>query len=344
MNIACPLGGHTEFEEYWNYEWMAWWAPALHILIYVLGCQEPIAALTRRLDGDREDDHKAWALLEAWWGADLRGFAAWGLRNGLDGAVAEALYPAPVARVARYGSLADSPREWTQLAIEAGVVLGRDGDSFHLSYHFSSPLDDSDDVDVLFRDDGPLVLTVPTYRGWYRALLGLEEAADRPAEDLDELRRRRHRARIADTVVLELSVLVCLARVGPVTAGVWGRAKEVQLTPAELGKHAVLEAKMPRLGGTQGGVVQTREVGLKGWVVAPHCGQQTPGLGVVDDDPAVDRLRDDRAANLQLLERIVRQELQLHGVLEGTEQRRALVPLLPPDRADDGPAERSEVC
>lgn len=181
------LGGHsTELERHSNEEWMAWWAPALHLMVYVLGCQEPFAALTRRLDGDKEDNHEAWALLESWWGADLRGFAAWGLREGLDSHIAQQLraiaHELRVAPVARSGSLADSTEAWTRLAVEAGVVLGRDGDSFHLRYHFLSPLVDTDDVDFLIPDDGPLVLNVPNYRGWYRALLEFEEAAERPVE------------------------------------------------------------------------------------------------------------------------------------------------------------------
>jgi len=90
-----------------------------------------------------------------------------------------------------------------------------------------------------------------------RAAVGARrEGRDVSVEDLIELRGSRHRARVADAMVLQLSVLVWLARVGPVTAGVWGRAKVDQLTQAGLSKRTVLDAKTPRLGGTEGGVVR----------------------------------------------------------------------------------------
>lgn len=146
---------------------------------------------------------------------------------------------------------------------------------------------------------------------------------DVTAEDLDELRRRWHRARIADTAVLQLTVLVCLARVGPGAAGVWGRPQQDQLTPAGLRESTVLDAKMSGFDRAEGGVVQAREVGLQGGVGVPHCGQEGSGLSVVDDNPAIDCFRDDRPAKLQLLERVVWQQLKLDRVLEGTEQCRA---------------------
>ena len=66
--------------------------------------------------------------------------------------------------------------------------------------------------------------------------------------------------------------------------------------------------------------------------LAPRCfpdrGQKGPSLSVVHHHAAIDRFRDDRPSQLQLFERIVRQQLKLHGVLEGAEgaaRRRATV-------------------
>ena len=160
-------------------EWAAWWAPAIHLLIYVLGCREPIAALTRRLDGEVVDDHEAWALLDKWWGEDLRGFAAWGLQMELDMRVGSALGVLPVERC---GSLVDRPREWTRLLVEAGVGNGLDNDPLHLSSHALVPLEHDAEVEFTFEDDGRLVLIAPNFCGWYRALLEFEESADRPVE------------------------------------------------------------------------------------------------------------------------------------------------------------------
>jgi hypothetical protein len=75
------------------------------------------------------------------------------------------------------------------------------------------------------------------------------ECLDVLAEDLDGLRRRWHRSRVADTTVLQLAVPVCLAGVGPGAADVRGGPSD-QLTPAGLRECTILDAKMWRLSGT----------------------------------------------------------------------------------------------
>lgn len=162
-------------------ELAAWWAPALHLLRYALGCPAPMAALTRHLDravgvathpdDDVTDhrDHPAWRVLDAWWGARLPALAAWGLLCQLDAKLG-------AEQTVRYGSLSRLTRsELERLASAEYLCCDGGGDMLHLSGHLRAPDidDDLETVDVFWpdeADDDRIEVEAQSYSAWYQAL------------------------------------------------------------------------------------------------------------------------------------------------------------------------------
>jgi hypothetical protein len=156
-------------------------------------------------------------------------------------------------------------------------------------------------------------------------------------EQLGESRRAGHLPTLTICTVLESSAVATGSIVSPLAADVGPCCTEMEFSPllnwhsltlaalvvGHIGQHYIPALQADHLLWTQAAVVEDTEEGHQTWaarLLCPHCFQKRPGLVGVYDDASVDFPGCLGRPPLQMLDRVLIEQLQLDGVVESVEQ------------------------